>query len=300
MKPPSTSLDEYQTPEIYDAEYGAMKQLKRLTTLVFISFALCASACKPPAIEPIASFREANFTSIQPGDLVVFDVDDTLIQPVDTYFINEHTPTGRAFKAQLFQEHPEVKNWDELATIVLQEAKRPLLEPMVLEKIQNLKSCNIAVIACTGMNTGPHGTLPSLEEWRYTHLKSLGFQGDYANLVFPLKGFKRHPGFYRGVLSTDLEPKGPVIGAFLDEVQLHPHKIIMFDDTLDFLHSVQEECAKRDIPFQGYLYERGLHEKPWNKALAHFQAEYLIKHKKWLSDEEATHKMNQKRKTHDY
>ena len=150
------------------------------------------------------------------------------------------------------------------------------------------------MIVCTGMNTGPYGSLPSLEEWRYSHLKSLGFQGSYGDLIFSLPNFKRNPVFYKGVLATDLESKGPVLGAFLDQVGLKPHKIVMFDDHLSDLQSVQKECEKRGIAFQGYQYQRA-HSKPWDEALIQFQAEYLIKHKRWLNDEEVRHLMIQQK-----
>lgn len=258
-----------------------------ITFLLFITLSICACQQRhhTQPIEPIHSFNEVDFSTIQADTLVVFDVDETLTQPTDTYLINEHTPQAEAFKKKLFQQHPEVKDWNGLASIMLQEAPRPLIEPMVVQKIKELETRNILIIVCTGMNTGPYGSLPSLEEWRYNSLKSLGFQGSYETLVFKVIGFNRYPVFYKGVLSTDLEVKGPVLGAFLDEVKLKPHKIVMFDDDLPCLQSVQQECEKRGIGFQGYQY-LGAHAKPWDETLIQFQADYLIKNRKWLNDDE--------------
>lgn len=263
--------------------------------LLFITLSLCAcqQQKQTQTIQPIHSFNEVDFSTIEPDTLVVFDVDETLTQPTDTYLINEHSPQAEAFKKKLFQQHPEVKDWNGLASIMLKEAPRPLIEPMVVQKIQELKAKNISMIVCTGMNTGPYGSLPSLEQWRYEHLKSLGFQGSYESLVFKVKGLERNPVFYKGILATDTELKGPVLGAFLDQMKFKPHKIVMFDDHLHFLESVQKECEKRGIAFQGYQYQ-GAHSKPWDEALIQFQADYLIKHKKWLSDDEVRHLMRQK------
>ncbi|MBA3814482.1 MAG: DUF2608 domain-containing protein [Alphaproteobacteria bacterium] len=105
-----------------------------------------------------------------------------------------------------------------------------------------------------------------------------------------INGFNRNPVFYKGILSTDLEVKGPVLGAFLDQVKLKPHKIVMFDDDLPCLQSVQQECEKRGIAFHGYQY-LGAHAKPWDEAIVQFQADYLIKHKKWLNNDEAKKKI---------
>lgn len=259
-----------------------------------LSICACQHQKQTQSIEPIHSFNVVDFHAIEPNTLVVFDVDETLTQPTDTYLINEHSPQAEAFKKKLFQQHPEVKDWNALASIMLQEAPRPLIEPIVVQKIKELEARHILMIVCTGMNTGPYGSLPSLEEWRYNSLKSLGFQGSYESLVFKINGFNRNPVFYKGVLSTDLEVKGPVLGAFLDQVKLKPHKIVMFDDDLPCLQSVQKECEKRGIAFQGYQYQRA-HSKPWDKALIQFQADYLIKHKKWLNDDEVRFLMMQKK-----
>lgn len=268
---------------------NSMKTLNFIKSifLFFVAFAVCAcqQQKQTQTIEPIHSFNEVDFSAIELDSLVIFDVDETLTQPTDTYLINEHSPQAKAFKKRLFQQHPEVKDWNVLASIMLLEAPRPLIEPMIVKKIQELKTRGIPVIACTGINTGPYGSLQSLEEWRYNHLKSLGFQGSYGDLIFKVKGLERNPVFYKGILATDLALKGPVLGAFLDQVKLNPHKIVMFDDHLHFLESVQKECKKRGIAFQGYQYQ-GAHTKPWDEALIQFQADYLIKNKKWINDEE--------------
>lgn len=237
-------------------------------------------------IRTIHSFDEVHFNEITTDALVIFDVDETLIQPTDAFLINEHTLQGEAFRQALLAKHPNIKNWDFLISVMLKEAQRPLIEPIIVQKIKELQKRHIPVIACTGMNVGPKGSYASLEDWRYTHLKSLGFEGSFNQLEFRLKGFKKNPGFYKGLLSTDLEWKGPVIGAFLDEMKLAPKIVIMFDDTLEELKSTQQECEKRGIVFQGYLY-KGAKSKPWNQQLAQIQADYLITHQHWLSDEQA-------------
>ena len=240
----------------------------------------------PTQIKPIHSFNQINFNAIEVGTLVVFDVDETLIQPTDTYFINEYTPKGYAFKKKLFMKHKEIKNWDTYVDIVLKEAERPLIEPMVINEIKKLQQRGITVIACTAMNTGKVGGLQKLEEWRYEHLKSLGFQGSFEDIIAEFSLHKKKPVFYKGVLAVDTLPKGPVLFEFLNHIRLIPDNIIMFDDSLSYLKSVHRECKKRGIPFQGYLYQ-GAQQKPWDAKLIEFQAEYLIEHKKWLNDKDA-------------
>ena len=80
--------------------------------------------------------------------------------------------------------------------------------------------------------------------------------------------------------------KGPVIFAFLDYIKYVPKKIIFFDDSIEYLESTLKECKKRNIPFQRYLYKHAS-TKPWDEELISFQSEYLLQHKKWLSDKDA-------------
>ena len=45
------------------------------------------------------------------------------------------------------------------------------------------------------------------------------------------------------------------MGAFLDHIDFKPTKIIFIDDKESYLRSVQEELAKRNIEFEGFLYK---------------------------------------------
>lgn len=242
-------------------------------------------------IIPIQSFNEVNFDEIKQNTLVIFDTDNTLIQPSDAYLVNEHTPQEIEFRKKLFIDNPQVKDWDLLGSIVLLQAQRPLIEPIVISKINSLKNRNIPVIVLTGMNTGRYGNspaslVPSMEKWRYEQLKSLGFEGSFQDIDFKFDSFKHKPVFYKGITASDTEDKGPVLGAFLDKIKLHPQEIVMFDDTIGDLESVKAEAEKRNIKFKGYLYQ-GAITKPWNEKLFKFQSDYLIKHHQWLSDEQA-------------
>lgn len=169
------------------------------------------------SIQKISSFNCVDFFIITRDTLVIFDVDETLISSRDTI-------------------------------------KNGLIEPEIIAKIQILKNNNIACIACTALCSEKEGIELCMEQ-RHAHLKGLGFEASYADLVFPINiQSKRHPFFYKGILGTDSEQKGVVIGVFLDIMQIFPKNIIMFDDSLRFLQTVDQECQKREITFIGYLY----------------------------------------------
>lgn len=240
------------------------------------------------SIHEINSFDVVDFNKIgSAGALVLFDVDETLIQPEDGYVRNAHSQRAKDFRESLKQRYSDIKDWNKLAGIILIEAKRPLIEPQVIDKIAILKKRRMTILAITAMNTGKHEPYGRLEEWRYQHLKSLGFQGDFQDQSFPIEGFGARPVFYKGIIATDLEPKGKVLGVVLDKLKLMPSEILMFDDHLDFLESVEKECQKRHIAFVGFHY-KGAKKRLWDQDLIEFQADHLIHHQKWLSDQEAS------------
>lgn len=243
-------------------------------------------------ITTIASFSEVDFNAIDRDTLVVFDVDETLIQPTDTYFINESSSQAQAIKKKLIESHPEIKEWRIYEDILIKQVQRPLLEPFIIEKINALQKIGVIVIALTAMNTGKHGSYDRLEHWRYEHLGSFGFEGSFNDMIIDFEMNGKKPVFYKGILATDTLLKGPVLFAFLDRINHRPKKIIMFDDSKEYLESVAEESKKHGVKFQGYWY-KGAHEKAWDQALIEFQIEHLIKHKKWLSDEQAQELLRQ-------
>lgn len=240
------------------------------------------------SIKVIYSYEDVDFDAITPDTLVVFDVDETLIQPEDMYLIHTEMldTQGKRFHAKMLQKYPHVKDWLRLHSIVTQQSPRRLIEPDVIRLIKWLQGRGVLVIACTAMNTGAYGVLPTMEQWRYEHLKSLGFEGSYSDFTFSFNAGDKHPVFYKGILATDGGPKGPALGMLLDALQLTFKKIIMFDDNIEYLRTVQKECSIRGITFKGYQYKNTV-TKPWDEALAEFQADYLIRNEQWLNDEQA-------------
>jgi hypothetical protein len=102
----------------------------------------------------------------------------------------------------------------------------------------------ISVIACTFLNAGSYGILSCVEQWRHTHLQSLGFYGSWQDKVFGFEFERIKPVFYKGILVTDLSSKGTALSGFLDAINLNFYKIIMFYDSRDYLISVEEVCKK--------------------------------------------------------
>lgn len=165
-----------------------------------------------------------------------------------------------------------------------------VIEPSIVATIQSLQDRGIKVLALTDLLTGSQDQISFLPEWRSAKLQEVGINFSKANI--PDKVFSQlperdgtHPMLYRGILCTNHESKGIVLGAFLDYMDWKPSHVIFFDDTLSRVDEVAQEMCKRDIRFSGYNY-LGAEYVPGEleKDVAILQFQYLAEYETWLSD----------------
>jgi len=245
----------------------------------------------------IDSFEKVGFI-IEESDentLVIFDVDETLIQANDAGLQRKNSSSANEILEELKEKYPKLKTEEfdsYIRSIVMQQAIREIIEPYSVNFIKSLQEKGIKTIALTKMRTGSYGKLMS-EKWRADGLKKLGVNFDKAfneNLVFnKFKAFHgSYPVFYQGILCTNNQSKGDVLGAFLDAIQFKPSKVIFFDDLEEQLISVAKEMERRKISFQGYRYLGGEPKtKKLDVSLAKFQLNYLVENHRWLNDQDA-------------
>jgi hypothetical protein len=169
-----------------------------------------------------------------------------------------------------------------------------IIEQSIVSTIKSLQNRGVKVLALTNLSTGLFSKIKSLPEWRYKKLKILDI--DFHRVHLPDIEFTQlpknngtYPVLYHGILATNHESKGRVLGAFLDYMHWKPSKIIFFDDAKKRIDEVAQACCERNIPFIGYQYlgaEYIIHEL--NPEVAKLQFKYLIDNEDWLSDEEAS------------
>jgi len=224
--------------------------------------------------------------------LITFDVDDTLITAKDV-MANFEIPFW--FKIRMAFKYPTLLSHarqDWFASIIVQQAEFFVFDPDVVIYIQQLRRRGCPVLALTSMDSGEYGVVKSMPEWRANMLYSFGidlnvqFQDTLFKNLFEYRG--DYPCLYKGILCANQQPKGLVLGAFLDYSHLKPARIISFDDDACALDSIARECQKRSIAFTGY---QCLGAKKfageWNNRRALLQLDYVMQHAKWLSDKEA-------------
>jgi hypothetical protein len=204
--------------------------------------------------------------------VLFLDVDDTLITPLSKLF---HHPTTRFLIDQLKEEKPE--GWELILHQWRIQRKIRLVHPCWPQIVRNLKERH-PVYGLTQMSCDSVVQDFSVAQWRYEELKNLG-------LEFSSRSALKHPKFtfHEGIFFTE-HAKSSV----LEGIYRAGNSFCLVDDRLSHLHDMQTFCKERDIPFRGFHFN-GVHflKEPQNPLVAAVQKEYLLRHHRWLEDEEA-------------
>lgn len=187
--------------------------------------------------------------------LVVFDIDDTLMEPVQTigsdrWFYNR---MKKLAKEGCSQREALVKTYDEWLKIqtvcdmklVENEAKK------VFDTVQ--EKFNAIALTTRGFDAS-YNTL--------THLEDLGIVFDKKPYIseeiffINMKNNGIYPGvlFLKGILFTNNSHKGEALFKFLESFNKKPKTIVFVNDKRSHLEEVEESSNKRNVPFIGLRY----------------------------------------------
>lgn len=234
------------------------------------------------------------FNNADASTLITFDVDDTLITAHDVTARDVHYPIAFIVKAAMRYPWLVMRSeWERIGSLMFAQSKRFVFDPIVIKLIRRALKKDASVIALTSMQTGRMGVIPSMQEWRAHMLAQMGIDlsGQFEDHTFVQfnSPASRYPCLYQGVLCASHEPKGKVLGAFLDYADMKPSQIISFDDNRKALRSIGQECARRGIEFKGYLYlgadrVMGDWHKRFDLKRAMVQLDYLVRYGRWVPD----------------
>jgi len=257
-------------------------------------------------IHDLKSF-EKELTLTDKDSLVVFDVSKVIFVKKDSW--------ERGYKKErlaaktinsLHNEGSELfttidpKTREQLWLIHKSANEDTLLCDKICTIIKMLQQQSVKTIALTRYLVGKTADASYLQHSRINKLLTHGI--DFSN-SFPstekikFKQFefeKRYPAFEKGILFTSYAvSKGKLLKVFFEKINWHPTKVIMIDDRIQNLKSVQEELQPLGIPFVGFEY-KAAEKLPafFDKEIAEFQMTYLIENKIWLSASEAALRLN--------
>lgn len=230
------------------------------------------------------SVVEKEAASLNEKSLILFDVDGTLIVPVDAIL---QFQSGEKFK-ELVSVHADL----DLFRDIRMYADHELVDPRCRTLISHLQKKKIPMIAFTAAPSMlRRGGEPGV--WRVEELRRYGF--DFS-ASFPLQYMefpkaadqKYFPLFKDGVLYSSFQKKGPVLIQFLQKLGCRPEKVVFVDDELPQVQSVVACLKALDIPCIGIHYTTA-HEIPsdLNLEWAAFQIRHFVTHNVWLGDKDA-------------
>ncbi len=219
-----------------------------------------------PQFEKLHSYEDLLAQSIECSEtLVLFDIDDTLIWlpwPNFTWPLRLHVLWN-------FPDFIHADQWEHVYSKLWQQANFMLIEPVVVELINQLKSRGCTVLGLTSMESGAYGVISSMSEWRYQTLKHFGieFTQKFGNhTLTSLPAYRdNYPMLYKGILCANQQPKGKVLEAFLKQLGLKPNKIISFDDEPGALQSIRDTCETLHIPVACYQYTGAERYERWSR-----------------------------------
>jgi len=230
------------------------------------------------------------YNYLKPNTLVIFDIDNTLIEPVQSvgsdqwfrhriaHWIDQGLEQDEALEKAL-------NDWMAVQNIT----KMQLVEPNAAKIVDHLQDRGFVVIGLTTRGLGMSTTTNK-------QLKALGIDlsrtAPSKEDIFFMN--KRGVLFRGGILFTANTHKGSALFKLLDELDTTPKMILFINDKRSHIVPVEEWAAKRNIPFvglrYGYLDEK---VKNMNIEMTDIQFEHFGH---ILSDDEAKEILNERKK----
>lgn len=228
---------------------------------------------------------EESAYGLDENSLVLFDVDATLIVPDDAIL----KPKGKELFNHLIARCTE----RDLFRDIRMKAPHSLVDDRSIYFVQKLQERKIPVIALTAAPAKIRGH-DQPGDWRVDELKRYGFDFSPAFpslhfLELPKNAQQQYvPLFKSGVLYSSFHPKGDILTAFMQQLNLKPNRVLFVDDELGHVQSVVAALDEQGISCIGVHYTAA-NEAPCdlNVEQAHFQIDYFIEHDIWLGDQES-------------
>ena len=222
--------------------------------------------------------------------LIIFDVGNVILVPHDVVLQKKYRPWIIDW---LDKEGVQLEK--ALLKVVDQEMKMDLVNEKIPQIIQQSKSKSNVLILSKHLIGKPLPDQPSFEEHRLQSLKEVG-----VDLGEP---FPQAVGWYDaelkaiyayGLLQAEAPLKGPVLLAFLKEINWQPKSIVFVDDREDQCESIRAAAETLGIPTLCIHYtEAQEYVPPLDPIVADHQLRTLLNERRWISDEEACQILSQ-------
>jgi len=222
-----------------------------------------------------------------PGDLAVFDLDNTVFREAQTLGTDEwYTHVVGRLTARGLPKKQAMDNLEPVNRAIKTQSQMRLMEERLPALISDLQRKGVMVIGLTARH-------PNLAEATLLHLRQLGV--NFTNLaVSGHQGFRWH----EGTAYTDGGIKGTALKEILKHSSLKPQRIFAIDDRIHHLHSLAEAILELRVHGRLIHYLKAQEEPPFDPKIADLQFRVFRRLGRILSDAEA--KVLMRRACEDY
>ncbi|MFI0434139.1 MAG: DUF2608 domain-containing protein [Parachlamydiaceae bacterium] len=232
------------------------------------------------------AFIQECVQDLSSNDLVLFDIDDTLIVAVDEIL----KPINDCF-FDLLTNYTE-NDLDLWHKIHLQ-APQTLVDKRSVTLIAQLQRMGITTLAFTAA----YGQLPNEEapcDWRITELSNFGYdfssalpQVSFIELPLLSSQSEHLPMYKSGILFSACHPKGITLHHFLEKIGWLPNRIVFIDDVLKNVLSVTEAMNNIGVDCIGIHYKAAYSLlSKIDIEQARNQIHHFLNCNDWISDKE--------------
>ncbi|MDE3046269.1 MAG: DUF2608 domain-containing protein [Verrucomicrobiota bacterium] len=213
-------------------------------------FFLLLTTCLFGEIVEVQSFREIE-QHVTPDSLVLLDIDDTLLIPVqmlgcDEWFqhrMKKHSAEGLSAEDSLEKSLAE---WEAVRHLT----KMDLVEADTNAIVQRMQAQGYMIMGLTTQGLAlATRTVLQLGEHQIDLLQTAPSKSDFYLAQ------NSHGVLYRhGILFTSGTKKGKALLAFCDDIGYKPSRVLFINDKATHLADVESAVQERGIPFLGLRY----------------------------------------------
>lgn len=216
-----------------------------ITSLAAVILAAYATFGQAEVVET-ARMADA-LSGIQADDIVVFDLDNTIMAPAQTlgsdqwfeHMVSTAVKSGQTKEAAI---NLAIKEWIDVQLVT---QVKPI-EKMTPALIRRLQARGVKVMGLTARPV-------ELAESTSRQLRSIGvnLQNDWQEPFTNNTDILLHDGV---IFVGPKHVKGQIFGQFALEQNLQPKRVVFVDDKRHHNESMQAEMTKLEIPFLGHRY----------------------------------------------
>jgi len=252
-----------------------------------ISFFLAVFAILSPLhskIVEVQNFKEIT-SHLTPGTLVILDIDDTLLIPVqmlgcDEWFTHQYKKFINEGMSQKAALKKSLREWEAIRYVTHME----LPEAKTDEIVRSMQDQGYVVMGLTTQTfTLCFITSHQLKENNINLSLSGPCKTDYYFNQGELGVLYR-----KGVLFTSGSPKGTALFTLCEKLAYKPKRILFINDKASHLKDIEEIAEKNNVEFIGLRYAYSdARKKAFRSDIADFQFSHTNLHKRLMSDKEA-------------